>query len=322
MEFILSAVDHDLVCSVLEARFFPSDLQQLAALIPDADIDAPRLWDHNFELDDANWRSIVTAFAIPFDTAGLEERNCTIQLRRPHSISKAPFLIHTNFELLLLLNGQKKLARMGNEYPPMTFYGEDAFERHVASGDLHREEVIEPFDKPIRQWLGHRTVYYTPKGEEWRIQAMKLIWTAFPKTGGWNESYERLEGMLFGYEDWQSDWWAAQQKRRGGSFYGIPFCCTVASAGLAFIESTGWKALPPADDIILYSFDHEDAGQPERCLTADSQAVAVVRFSAAPRFITDIIDYKTGGPWRIPAAKIPSLNGKIRGAIEIVVQRP
>ncbi len=150
---------------------------------------------------------------------------------------------------------------------------------------------------------------------------MKLIWAAAPKTGGWNETYERLEGMLFGYEDWQNDWWAEQQKRRGGSFYGVPFCSAVTAAGLAFIESTGCKALLPADDIILQPFDHEDADQPERCLASDPQAIAVVRFGAAPRFITGIIDYKTGGPWRVPAGKIPSLNSKIRGSIEIVLQK-
>jgi hypothetical protein len=26
---------------------------------------------------------------------------------------------------------------------------------------------------------------------------------------GWNETFERLEGMLYGYEDWQIDWWIA-----------------------------------------------------------------------------------------------------------------
>jgi hypothetical protein len=84
----------------------------------------------------------------------------------------------------------------------------------VAKGMLHREEVSEPFDPPIeprgQTYLGHRTVYYTPKGEEWRIPASKLIWDASGKAGGWNEYFERLEGMLFGYEDWQNDWWIKQ----------------------------------------------------------------------------------------------------------------
>lgn len=322
-EFVISAEDHDLVCSVLEARLILSAPRQLVALIPDADHDDPRLWERPYELDETTWRRIVDTFAIPFDTAGLEGRDITVCLERRRWISRqVPYLVHTGYELLLLLDGQKKLARMGDVYPPMTFHGEDAFDRRVATGALHREEVIEPFDKPHRGWLGHRTVYYTPKGEEWRIKAMRLIWDACHKSGGWNETYERLEGMLFGYEDWQNDWWAEQQKRRGGSFYGIPFCCAVTAADLAWTESAGCKALSPAGDIILHSFDHEDTDQPDRLFASDQTSVAVVRFSIHRRFIAGIIDYKTGGPWCIPASKIPSLNREIHGPIEIVRQRP
>jgi hypothetical protein len=53
-----------------------------------------------------------------------------------------------------------------------------------------------------------REVCYTRKGEEWRIQAWKLI-SAASRKSGWNESFERLEGMLFGYEDWQMEWWVS-----------------------------------------------------------------------------------------------------------------
>jgi hypothetical protein len=304
-------------------RFIPNDPQQLVDLIPDARSDDPRLWGRSYDLDEPVWRQIVTAFAISFDTAGLEDRNITVCLWRCRWLSTIPYLVHTGYELILLLNGQKKLARMSDSYPPMTFAGEEAFDRRVASGELHREEVIEPFENPRGRWQGHRTVYYTPKGEEWRIQAMKLIWNASSKSGGWNESYERLEGMLFGYEDWQNDWWAEQQKRRGGSFYGVPFCCSVTAPGLAWIESAGFKALPPAEAaaITLHSFDFEDAEQPERVLATDPQAVAVVRFSARGRFITDEIDFKTGGPWCFPADKISGLNRYIRGSVEVVIAK-
>ena len=56
-----------------------------------------------------------------------------------------------------------------------------------------------------RVFEGTRTAYYTPKGEEWRIRAWKLI-PRRPAKAGWNNDFERLEGMLFGYEDWQNDW--------------------------------------------------------------------------------------------------------------------
>jgi hypothetical protein len=100
---------------------------------------------------------------------------------------------------------------MVDVYPPMQqLEGEDRFDHWVAAGLLHKEEVLQPFSdgqKHAKGSLGHRTVYYTPKGEEWRIPASKLIWEAASKSGGWNEHFERLKGMLFGYEDWQNDWW-------------------------------------------------------------------------------------------------------------------
>ncbi|WP_210180568.1 hypothetical protein [Rhodoplanes sp. Z2-YC6860] len=95
----------------------------------------------------------------------------------------------------------------------MTFDGEHRFDQWVDKGMLHREVVIEPFDVPAKGYLGTRTVFYTPKGEEWRIPAHKLIWRASAK--GWNETFERLEGMLFGYEDWQCDWWIDHLSQRG-----------------------------------------------------------------------------------------------------------
>jgi hypothetical protein len=46
------------------------------------------------------------------------------------------------------------------------------YENHwVAEGVLHWEEMVEPFEAPVGEFLGHQTIYYTPKGEEWRIRA-------------------------------------------------------------------------------------------------------------------------------------------------------
>jgi hypothetical protein len=95
-------------------------------------------------------------------------------------------LIHGGYELPLLLEGRKKLARFEDYYPPMKFKGEERFDHWVAEGVLHREVVDEPLDPPYQTpqgqtWNGHRTIYYTPKGEEWRIPAMKLIFHASGK---------------------------------------------------------------------------------------------------------------------------------------------
>ena len=119
-----------------------------------------------------------------------------------------------------MIDGRKQFARMGGEYyPPNCHFDESLFDRCVAQGLLHKEVELEEFDEPLRLkdgrvFDGFRTVYYTRKGEEWRIPAWKLISKASRKSG-WNENFERLEGMLFGYEDWQNDWWIEDLRKRG-----------------------------------------------------------------------------------------------------------
>jgi hypothetical protein len=57
----------------------------------------------------------------------------------------------------------------------------------------------------------------------------KLIWRA-AEAAGWNEHFERLEGMLFGYEDWQNDWWIEEGLKRG-RFADLALCCPVDAWG-------------------------------------------------------------------------------------------
>jgi hypothetical protein len=212
--FLIEAFDREQWCPVLQAMLAVDDPEVLRAILGEvADEDPELQWIYH--LDDEELAAIVATFNVSVDAALLDSKNLDIILLRYDGIDQTPpYLAHTRYELPLLLDGRKKLARMVDLYPPMTFEGEDRFDHWVAKGMLHREEVSEPFDPPIeprgQTYLGHRTVYYTPKGEEWRIPASKLIWDASGKAGGWNEYFERLEGMLFGYEDWQNDWWIKQ----------------------------------------------------------------------------------------------------------------
>jgi hypothetical protein len=41
-------------------------------------------------------------------------------------------------------------------------------------------------------------------GEAWRIDAYIIMMAAAAKAG-WSEGFERLEGRLLGYEEWQTD---------------------------------------------------------------------------------------------------------------------
>ncbi len=113
---------------------------------------------------------------------------------------------------------QKSLPWMLEVYPPGQHHNEELFDRYVSEGLLHKHVSLEPFEKPTklgdgRIYEGSREVCYTLKGEEWRVDAWKLI-SAASKKSGWNETFERLEGMLFGYSEWQMDWWIKQWRAR------------------------------------------------------------------------------------------------------------
>ena len=318
--FILEAFDRQRWCPVLQAMLAVDDLEALRAILGAvADEDPELQWIYH--LDDEELAAIVAEFSITFDTEQLQCTDLDIRLFKLGRLDQTPYLIHTGFELPLLLEGRKKLARMVEAYPPMTFEGEDRFDHWVAEGVLHREEIREPFDSPIRRsggqtYLGHRTVYYTPKGEEWRIPAMKLILGAADKSGGWNEHFQRLEGMLFGYEDWQNDWWIEEIIARRGGIDGISFCCAVTAAGLAWIETAGFRALSPVEKpaLTVMNYDRETEADLVAEMFADPSSNAVMRFNMAGRDAVDFFDLPRGGPWDVKAERIAELNSLLRGS--------
>jgi hypothetical protein len=247
--FILQALDPDHGSPVLEALFLVTELEDLRALLEIDAGDDPGLegW---YTLDAAELAAITERFGIAFDPEGREVALCSW-----HSIRLVPYLVHTGFELPLLLEGRKQLARMSDAYPPDRHLGEEKFDRYVAQSVLHKEVVVKPFERPYRRkdgqvFEGQRTVYYTRKGEEWRIKASKLIWDAAAKSA-WSEDFERMQGMLFGYEEWQNDWWLADLRKHRGRFGCLSVYRAVSAEDLAWIETAGYRALPPTDDSAL-----------------------------------------------------------------------
>ncbi len=324
--FLIEAFDRERWCPVLQAMFPVDDPEALRAILAGMADDDPEL-EKTYFLDDEELAAIVATFNVSFDAAQLDCKDLEIRLFRWRPSDQTPYLTHTGYELPLLLEGRKKLARMSGLYPPMTFEGEDRFEHWVAKGVLHREEVNEPFDKPVQTsygqtCLGHRTVYYTPKGEEWRIQASKLIWDASGKSGGWNEYFERLEGMLFGYEDWQNDWWI-NEGMTGGGFGGLKGCCAVTAAGLAWIEAAGFRALPPIDrpTLTIMTYDRENESDLYAAMLTDSDSVSVGRFNMLGRDFMNFWGSQRSGPWELAAGRIAEFNRFLRGSVEIVARR-
>src|SRR5688572_29002346 len=121
--FILEAFDCDRWCPVLQALLHVDDLDALRAILDDIAADDPDL-RHIYHLDDADIAAIVARFDVAFDHRQLETSNLVVSLfRRRSLLDKTPYLVHTGYELPLLLEGRKKLAKMYHPYPPEKFDG-------------------------------------------------------------------------------------------------------------------------------------------------------------------------------------------------------
>jgi hypothetical protein len=213
--FILQAQNPDHGCPVLERLFVVSDLAQLRAVLGTIADDDPEV-AHDYRLDSHDIAQLAQHLGVTFDWNRGEAWLC------PWTNSRnIPYLIHTGYELALMLEGRKPFAVFVEEYPPHRHLAEVHFDPYVANGLLYKHVDVQAFGEPIRGvggqiFEGVRTVCYALRGEEWRVSAWWLIRAAAQKTG-WNESFERLEGMLLGYDDWQNDWWIAQYLSRQSS---------------------------------------------------------------------------------------------------------
>jgi len=315
--FVLVVYDPDLGHPAFETMFVVERPEELRAILGEAAAEDPDL-DYFYTLESEELVAISRQFDVPFDPQG----GATCLYKWTHR-REVPYLIHTGYELALMLEGRKQFARMTMEYPPERHISEDRFDHYVASGLLHKEVELEIFEKLHRMkngriFEGIRTAYYTCKGEEWRIAAWKLVSKASAKAG-WNESFERLEGMLFGYEDWQNDWWIADIRRREREFGTLLAYSAVSSADLAAIEHSGFRALPPVQAALKIAafLEAPESHEPLRLLESEEAAV-LVRFRVKARHFLDLVSVRQGSLHELPADRIKNLNRLIVGEIEVV----
>lgn len=213
--FILSVFDLNLWCAVLECRFVVDDVAALGAII-DADLATDPDFDGIYTIDADELQAINQRFGTDFQPESTGLTAFEIMLERAHrhvgqgSLRDVPYLVHTRFELPLMIDDRKKLACLDSGETDKAD-GEDAFDVWVEKGLLHKQVFFVAIPEAHRADLidpsvtGYRKVYYTLKGEEWRIPAMELLWKAFARSSGWSEDHERMQGMLFGYDDEQND---------------------------------------------------------------------------------------------------------------------
>lgn len=134
----------------------------------------------------------------------LDRGSMSVRIRPWARVDRLPYQVHANRELLLMLSGKKPLSvfmgcvKNSNEWD----VPELKFSPHVAAGRIIKEEHL------LKSW-GHRKmpsrlVLYSLPQETWRIHAYILMMET-ATASGWNIGFERMQGSLLGYEDWQND---------------------------------------------------------------------------------------------------------------------
>ena len=320
--FILQARDPEYGHPAFATMFVVERLEDLRTVLRiDAEVDPNVARTYRLEPDEVV--AVIRRFGVAFDPEGRDTSLYKWTKRR-----EIPYLLHTGYELVLMVDGRKQFARMGGEhYPSDRHHDEELFDRCVAQGLLHKEVELERFAESLRLedgrlFEGVRNVYYTRKGEEWRIPAWKLIVKASGKSG-WNEDFERLEGMLFGYEDWQNDWWMESNREAKLKFGTSLVYLAVTKAELAAIEEVGYRALPPlTHNLKLVSSSHEEADddEPRRLMEPDGIA-ALARFRVKVRPFLELVSKPQERRHELPPDRVKDLNRLILDEIEVVMRR-
>jgi len=131
-----------------------------------------------------------------------------------HWLRDVPYLIHTGYELPLMLEGRKPLAAFtGERGSPWLEEARARFALPVQSGRLVERMVDAAAPGGLYNCAAPlivRRLLYAVAGQQWRIDAYLDLWEG--KAHGWSPAMERREGELLGYEDWQNDWWANHKR--------------------------------------------------------------------------------------------------------------
>lgn len=199
--FVLEAIDAVTECPTIEATFDLADVAELCSIIDPEATDIPI--GALYELDEHDVEQIKAHFSVQFNQGPL-----AVRLRSWHPLDELPYKVHTGRELALMLNGTKPLAVFWDQYPAnldVEEIPERLFEPYVAAGRFVKLEYVVPVDRITTLDGGAlRIVLYAAAGQEWRINAYILLYQIAAKVG-WSEGFERMQGSLLGYEEWQND---------------------------------------------------------------------------------------------------------------------
>ncbi|WP_067064971.1 hypothetical protein [Roseateles chitosanitabidus] len=198
-KFVLEFLDESLGC-VGGIGVLTADSWLVLRDLLDADIDELKP-GCEFDLDVQDLAVIHASANVSFQMR-TGTASCRASLRAWLRLDDLPYVVHTNRELALILAGEKPLAVFHEVFPTDpadSFIPDEYFAPYVESQGLVRREHVQ------RSRHGAiRYVLYATAGQQWRMDAYVLMLTVAAKEG-WNPGFERMEGALLGYEDWQND---------------------------------------------------------------------------------------------------------------------
>ena len=115
----------------------------------------------------------------------------------------------------------------------------------------------------------------------------------------------------------------ANEGLQGGGFGGARLCCAVTSAGLAWIEAAGFRALPPIEKptLAITNYDATAEADMRAFMLDDPDSVARVRFNVFGGVVSSLVGQGSSAPWQVPSHRIPELNRNLRRSIEIIARR-
>jgi hypothetical protein len=207
--FVFQGFDPETGSVSVERRVFIDDVDAVRLIIGDDADDDPEL-RHSYQPEPAELAAIGALCKPPVVPDVMFTR-----IGRWSPLNDVPYLVHTGFELPLMLDGRKPLAVFGDGYPSVWFDEYLApFEPFIRAGRIVRRVIDTPMPrlKTMRPDLdGMRDVYFALPGKEWRIDAYIEMREA-ARQSSWDANFERRQGALLGYEDWQNDWWLEHRR--------------------------------------------------------------------------------------------------------------
>lgn len=193
---VAEAYDRD-TDSIIQTYNF--DVHDIAGLCRALEVETFESWASH-ELDKADIETLNSGYGVGIHHDG------RVILRMRSKVDEYPYLLHTNRELLLMLQGRKPLSVFTEDEPSSTpsispLFPEAKFDAHVAAAQFVKYEYAETVNNGPHRI---RWVFYALAAEAWRIKAyVLLIETA--KRSGWNEGFERMQGSLLGYSQQEND---------------------------------------------------------------------------------------------------------------------